>query len=154
MIKLLCVLFVFISLTAFVSAEELNFGESIDQSSLIEVSTLLSTPVQYLNKQVTVKGMIVGVCTKRGCWVDLASDTKFEKLRIKVRDGDMVFPLTAKGRDALATGVLKEIQLNLDQTRRYKAHLAKRQNEKIDVQSITEPMAIYQLSPVGVKILD
>ena len=141
-------------MTTFVNAEELNFGESVNQSTLIEISTLLSAPTQYLDKQVTVKGTIVGVCTKRGCWVDLASDAKFEKLRIKVRDGDMVFPLTAKGRDALATGILKEIKLDLEQTRRYKAHLAKRQDEEIDLQSITEPMAIYQLSPFGVKILD
>ncbi len=154
MIKSLFTLLLFISLTALVNAEELNFGESVDQSALIEISTLLSTPVQYLDKQVTVKGTVVGVCSKRGCWVDLASDAKFEKLRIKVRDGDMVFPLTAKGRDALATGILKEIQLDLEQTRRYKAHLAKRQNEEIDPLAITEPMAIYQLSPVGVKILD
>jgi hypothetical protein len=39
---------------------------------------------------------IVGVCSHRGCWVDIASDAKFDKLRIKDRDGDMVFPLLAK----------------------------------------------------------
>ena len=98
--------------------------------------------------------MIVGVCSKRGCWVELASDAKFEKLRIKVRDGDMVFPMTAKGKQAFATGTLTEIKLDLEQTRRYKMSLAKRNGDTLKVDDITEPMAIYQLSPIGVKILD
>jgi hypothetical protein len=39
---------------------------------------------------------IVCVCRHRRFWVDIASDAKFEKLRIKARDGDMVFPLLSK----------------------------------------------------------
>lgn len=145
-----------LTLSIFISAQakEVNFGAPVDESILVDISTILSSPKVYLDKTVTVSGMIVGVCNKRGCWMDLASDTKFEKLRIKVRDGDMVFPLTAKGRQALAMGTLKAIQLNLEQTRHYKESLAKRMGENFESAAITEPMAIYQISPVGVKILD
>ena len=135
-------------------AEELNFGSPIDESAKVAISSILASPEQYLEETVTVKGLIVGVCAKRGCWVELASDAKFEKLRIKVRDGDMVFPLSAKGRTALATGKLKEIPLDLEQTKQYKAYLAKRKGEDFDIAAVTEPMSIYQLAPVGVKILD
>ncbi|NRA82743.1 MAG: DUF4920 domain-containing protein, partial [Gammaproteobacteria bacterium] len=69
----------------------------------MKISTLLASPNDYLDKKITVAGTIIGVCQKRGCWMSLASDAKFEKLRLKVRDGDMVFPMTAKGRKALAT---------------------------------------------------
>ena len=77
--------------TASVVGKELAFGEQVDESKLVKISTLLKSPKDYLNKKVTVSGAIVGVCSKRGCWAELASDAKFEKLRIKVRDGDMVF---------------------------------------------------------------
>lgn len=137
-----------------VQAEELNFGTPINTDAKIKISSLLANAQDYLAQEVTVEGMVVGVCSKRGCWVELASDARFEKLRIKVRDGDMVFPMHAKGRQALATGSLQEIKLSLEQTKQYKASIAKRLGESIDVDTITEPMSIYQLSPTGVKILE
>lgn len=137
-----------------ISAEELTFGKAINENAKVKISTLLTSPESYLDKEITVNGTIVGVCSRRGCWMELASDVRFEKLRIKVRDGDMVFPLHSKGRQALATGKLKAIELNLSQTKQYKASLAKRRGEHFDVTSVTSPMSIYQLSPIGVKILD
>jgi hypothetical protein len=152
--KTLLVLFIMLSVNSWAEAKELTFGEAVDVKDTMKISTLLASPSQYVDKQVTVAGTIVGVCKKRGCWMSLASDAKFEKLRIKVRDGDMVFPMSAKGRDALATGVVKEIKLDVEQTRNYKAFLAKRLGEKFDVASITSGMSLYQLSPIGVTILD
>ncbi len=151
-ISLLIATLVVISTSAF--AEELYFGKAINEAVKVNISTLLASPELYLDKEVTISGTIVGVCSHRGCWVDIASDAKFEKLRIKVRDGDMVFPLHAKGRKALATGKLTAIELSLEQTIKYKTHSAKRRGESIELESITTPMSIYQLSPTGVKVLD
>lgn len=137
-----------------VNAKELTFGEPVNAKETMKISKLLASPQDYLDKKVTVAGTIVGVCQKRGCWMNLASDARFEKLRIKVRDGDMVFPMSAKGRQALATGYLKEIKLSLEQTQRYKAALAKRAGKNFDLASVTSGMSIYQVSPIGVKILD
>ncbi|MGB0834011.1 MAG: DUF4920 domain-containing protein [Psychrobium sp.] len=137
-----------------VNAKELTFGEPVNAKETMKISKLLASPQDYLDKKVTVAGTIVGVCQKRGCWMNLASDARFEKLRIKVRDGDMVFPMSAKGRQALATGYLKEIKLSLEQTQRYKAALAKRAGENFDLASVNSGMSIYQVSPIGVKILD
>ena len=135
-------------------AKEMTFGVPVDETAQVNISTLLAKPAEFLDQNITVSGMIVGVCSKRGCWMELASDAKFEKLRIKVKDGDMVFPLTAKGKVALATGKLKAIQLDLKQTQQHKAQLAKRNGKTFDPATVTKPMAIYQLAPVGVKILD
>jgi hypothetical protein len=152
--KILLIISTFVITSMTTSAEELTFGEAINESVQVKISTLLAAPENYLNKDVTVTGTIVSVCSHRGCWMELASDARFEKLRIKVRDGDMVFPLHAKGRQALATGKLKAIALNLEQTKKYKTQIAKRRGETLDVASITSPMSIYQLSPIGVKVLD
>jgi hypothetical protein len=46
------------------------------------------------------------------------------------------------------------IELSLEQTKKYKESLAKRRGETIDSNNITTAMSIYQLSPVGVKVLD
>lgn len=142
------------TLIASLNAKELTFGEQVNEKETMKISTLLASPQHYVDKKVTVAGTIVGVCQRRGCWMSIASDAKFEKLRLKVRDGDMVFPMSAKGRQALATGYLKEIKLSLEQTKRYKAAIAKRLGETFDIASVTSGMSIYQVAPTGVKILD
>ena len=148
------ILFITLTLSTSVFAKELFFGEAVNEKAMVNISTLLENPENYIDKEITISGTIVGVCTRRGCWADIASDAKFEKLRIKVRDGDMVFPLLAKGRQALATGTLQAIELSLAQTKSYKAMLAERRGETIATEDITVAMSIYQLSPIGVKVLD
>jgi len=75
-------------------------------------------------------------------------------LRIKVKDGDMVFPVAAKGKKGLATGVLVERKMNLEQTRQYYEHIAEEQGTIFDPNSVTEALVLYQLNPTGVTILD
>ncbi|MBY5991707.1 DUF4920 domain-containing protein [Ferrimonas balearica] len=119
----------------------------------VPLTTLMAEPDQYLDKPVTIEGEITGVCQKKGCWMTLTSDPAYPDLRIKVRDGDMVFPVSAKGRKAVATGTLKKMEMDIEQTRRFLAHQAEEQGEAFDPASVTEPMAFYQLVPTGVQIL-
>ncbi|GHG05355.1 DUF4920 domain-containing protein [Thalassotalea marina] len=130
------------------------FGSGADKSKLTAISTILSTPENYLDQSVTVQGTIVKVCKKRGCWMELASDKQYKTLRIKVRDGDMVFPMTTMGKTAYATGPLTAIPLDLEQTKRYLAYQAEEQNETFDENSVTQAITVYQLNPVGVTIAD
>lgn len=131
-----------------------QFGLPIDNSTLIKISTLMANPDNFLDEQVTIEGTVVGVCAKRGCWITIASDKRFENLQIKVNDGDMVFPMAAKGSKAIATGKLNKIQLNLTRTKALLAHRAQQSGNKFDESSVTTPMAIYQLIPSGVKIIE
>lgn len=137
-----------------VLAKPLDFGVPVDMALIEPVSSIMATPDEYLEKMVAVEGTIVAVCAKRGCWLDMASDKQFEKLRIKVKDGDMVFPLNAKGRKALAMGKLKKIALSLEKTISYRKHQAEEDGSDFDPASVTEPLVFYQLVPVGVRILD
>ncbi|MEI6858756.1 MAG: DUF4920 domain-containing protein [Shewanella sp.] len=137
-----------------VKAETINFGEGVKRELLIPVSTLMADPERYLDKNVTIKGTIVGVCEKRGCWMSIASDERFQTLKIKVKDGEMVFPLSARGKEALATGKLQALEFGLQQTREIKAYYAKEAGDEFDPASVTEAMTTYQLVPTGVSILD
>lgn len=152
--KLVTTLFLGALLFTNAYAKELTFGVPVDPSLKIEISTLMASPEQYVDQVVTVSGIIIGVCEKRGCWMKLASDAKFQNLRIKVKDGDMVFPMSAKGREALATGRFTQIKLDIEQTRKHKAHMAENHGEEFDPASVTEGMSYYQVVPVGVRILD
>ncbi|NKF49132.1 DUF4920 domain-containing protein [Shewanella sp. WXL01] len=142
------------ALIAPMSALATDFGSGVNQDLLVPVSTLMADPESYLENPVTIEGTIVGVCEHRGCWMTIASDKRFESLRIKVKDGEMVFPLTARGKKALATGKLQALRYNLEQTKEIKAYYAKEAGEEFDPASVTEPMTMYQLVPTGVSIAD
>lgn len=143
-----------LSASSAVFAAKQNFGSGADMAKLQEISSVLSSPDKYLNETVTVQGTVLGVCSKRGCWMKLASDKRFQTLRIKVRDGDMVFPMSARGKTAFATGKLSAIELSQQQATRYLAHLAKEAKQPFDPESVKGPMTIYQLVPEGVTIND
>lgn len=83
------------------------YGESVDKTSLLPVTLLLAQPTDYLDKVITVSGTVDAVCSKQGCWIKFVADKDTGPFRLKVRDGDMVFPLSAKGKTAYATGTLK-----------------------------------------------
>jgi ABC-2 type transport system permease protein len=61
-------------------------------------------PTKYNTMPVRVEGMVLDVCPKRGCWFELAGGKPGAKLKFKVTDGEMVFPVDAKGKYAVAQG--------------------------------------------------
>ena len=83
------------------------FGDAVDKTAAMPVAQLLATPQAYLDKVVTVSGTVAAVCSKQGCWMKFTADGENGPFRIKVRDGDMVFPLSAKDKTAYATGTLR-----------------------------------------------
>lgn len=87
-------------------AEQVQFGEAFDTTKVTAVSAIMAAPADYLEQTLTVAGEVTAVCSKQHCWMTLATAANEPKFRIKVRDGDMVFPLSAKGKTAYAIGVL------------------------------------------------
>ena len=73
------------------------YGNILSKTEIIEVGQLLSNSDTYLDKRLLVSGSIIEVCPMRGCWVQIQDDTSQETIRIKVTDGEIVFPLSAVG---------------------------------------------------------
>ncbi len=121
-----------------------TFGGTVDKTKLVAVADILAKPQRYLQQQVTVKGTVEAVCQKKGCWMQLAADANQPTFRIKVKDGDMVFPVSAKGKTAYASGKLDPIEMDLESTREYLAHKAEEQGESLDPASVTEAITLYQ----------
>ena len=129
------------------------YGEPLTGKDIIPIHQLLEDPAPYLGEVVRVEGLVTGVCEKRGCWMSLASDEKeFEEIRIKVDDGVIVFPMEAKGKRAVAEGVLTKVEMTMEQTLAYKKHHAEEHNEEFDPASVTEPLVFYQIKGTGAVI--
>ena len=76
---------------------------------------VLANPDSLVGKAVQVKGKVTEVCQMAGCWMALADLETAGILRVKVNDGDIVFPKEGVGRVAIAEGTLAKLTLTKEQ---------------------------------------
>ncbi len=133
-------------------AETYGAGLTLKETTL--VSAILENPDDYVGKTLQVKGLIVDVCATRGCWMYIAGDKPFQKLRFKVTDGDMVFPMTARGKEAAVEGILQKFVLTKEQVLARKNHHAEETGEPFDPASVTSGETFFQLRGLGAEIED
>ena len=96
--------------------------------------------------------MIIEVCAKRGCWVYLSSDRPFEKIQIKVNDGEIVFPMSAAGHFARVEGIVEELKMTKEQMISYKRHQAEERGEVFDPASVKGDTKIIRISGKGAEV--
>jgi hypothetical protein len=147
---IVCVFAVSVSALA---TEGTVYGKGVAASDVVAISDLLANPGKYVGKTVRVEGLITDVCPKRGCWMDLASDKEFQVVRIKVDDGEIVFPLDAKGKQAVAEGVFTKTEITQEQALEHAKHLAEEKGEKFDPEKAKDlPTVVYQIKGTGAVI--
>lgn len=127
-----------------------RYGKGLTLSQPTPVSTILASPEQYVGKTVQVRGKVTEVCTMMGCWMQVV-DQK-DGMRIKVNDGEIVFPRTAVGQTATAEGVLKKLVLNKEQAVARARHEAEEQGRKFDPASVKGGLVIYQVQGTGAVV--
>lgn len=128
-----------------------TYGKGVSGTELIKVSELVAHADTYVGKIVRVEGVVVDVCAMRGCWMDLKSDGG--KVRIKVDDGVMVFPVDATGKEAIAEGVFTKIEMTPEEARKHAKHLAEEKGQAIDAANIQDaPTVLYQIAGTGAVI--
>ncbi|QIZ77579.1 DUF4920 domain-containing protein [Ferrimonas lipolytica] len=131
-----------------------DFGEPVQPELLTDVATILANADSYENRRVTIEGEVIAVCKKAGCWLEIAAKDGSNYLKVKVKDGDMVFPTSSIGKEAIVTGTVQAKRFDLAQTKKYLAHVAEEQGQPFDPASVTAAKTLYQLVPTGVTIVD
>jgi hypothetical protein len=130
----------------------LNFGDAkVKHGTPVDLTQLLATPERFNSGTITVQGTIAAVCAKRGCWMRLQVGDG-QTLHVKVRDGDMEFPVSAKGKTALATGQLNISEIDIESQREQLAEEAATQGKAFDPASITTVKKVLQFVPTAVTI--
>ena len=131
-----------------------TYGGEFTLSDVTEISEILATPEEFVGKKVLVQGMVVDVCAKRGCWMYLASDKPFEKIQIKVLDGVIVFPMSARGKNALVEGEVEALKYSKEDAITWLQHTAEEKGESFDPTSVTSGMTVYRIKALGAEIAD
>jgi hypothetical protein len=131
-----------------------KYGAGVTQPAAVSVDEILANPKAYAGKPVRVEGMVTDVCPKRGCWFEIAGSKPGQKLRFKVQDGDMVFPMEAKGKFAVAQGMLAIKDLSLEETQKLAEYQSQEYGIAYDPASITGPSTQVRLDGTGAVIRD
>jgi hypothetical protein len=126
-----------------------TFGAGVKLEAATPISSILAEPKKFSGQTVRVEGMVTDVCEMRGCWFELAGEKAGEKLRFKVTDGEMVFPMESKGKHAVAEGVVVVKDLSLDDTKAMAIEEAKEHGQTCDPDKIVEAKSIVRLDGTG-----
>jgi hypothetical protein len=146
--------FSFLLIPALLLAAPKDLGKPLTQKEPLAITKVLATPDDFAGKTVQVKGKITEVCTMMGCWMNLVETAANKSIRIKVNDGEIVFPKEAIGKMAIAEGTFKKIELTREQAVARAKHEAEETGRKFDPAQVKGPVTIYQIQGTGARILD
>jgi hypothetical protein len=130
----------------------MKLGKPLTVKDITPIASLTAKPADYVGKTVAVMGKVSEVCSHAGCWMQLVDPASKAAVRIKVKDGEIVFPKEAIGKMATAEGVFTKIELTKEQAIGQAKHEAEENKKKFDPKSITGPVTMYRIAGTGAVI--
>ncbi|CAN5656291.1 hypothetical protein BH24ACI5_BH24ACI5_09970 [soil metagenome] len=103
--------------TVAMAAQDSKLGTGVSLTEATPIKALVNHPEDFVGKTVRIDGVATAVCESMGCWLAIStSDAKdADTIRVKVEDGVIVFPVTAKGKQVSAEGVFEEVTVKAGQ---------------------------------------
>lgn len=151
-IKLLFILFIAANFIFALSDEPDKYGKEITATGQTNISEILNNPESFIDKTVLVEGEILDVCPMMGCWIELKSDGEDGRIKVKVKDGEIVFPKEAKGKMARVEGKVYKIELTKEKAIEYFSQEAEETGNEFDPATVTGPVTLYQIKGIGAEI--
>ena len=157
-LKILTIIFLSIPLYGQTLKSEItmeNLGIGISNTDVSSITELLNNPSGYLGNNVTINGTIVDVCPMMGCWIEVKDFTSEEVIRVKVKDGDIIFPKESKNKEVLVEGVFSKLDFTEEQAIQWKIHLAEEKGIQLSSEDITldaSDLVEYRVQGLGAQI--
>ena len=132
-----------------------KYGITISMVDNEEISTLLKMPNKYLDKDILISGIITEVCPMRGCWINVKDVNTNAHIRVKVTDGQIVFPLSSKGKYIDVQGQFTKLNFTEEQAINWKIHLAEEQGVHLnyeDIEITPNDLIEYRINGTGANI--
>jgi hypothetical protein len=136
-------------------ADAKSYGAGVTLAETTSLAKILADPDAYVGKKVRIEGRVADVCPMKGCWMELSEEKAGSKLRVKVDDGVIVFPVTAKGKLAVAEGVVEAIPMTREKYVAWLEHLAEERGQKLNPATVgSGPFRILQVRGTGARIAE
>jgi hypothetical protein len=126
------------------------FGEKITEDNAVEATTIVSQIAGKDSLDAKVKGKIVDVCQKKGCWmnVDLGNN---QTMRVSFKDYSFFVPKEAGGKTVVIEGRAYNDTTSVDELRHFASDAGKTEAE---IAQITNPEPSITFEAKGVIIFD
>ncbi|MEO7795214.1 MAG: DUF4920 domain-containing protein [Thermoanaerobaculia bacterium] len=131
-----------------------SYGAGVHLSEATAIAAILDQPAAYTGKEVRIEGEVHEVCAMAGCWMEIQAGAGDRTLKVKVKDGDIVFPVTARGKRAVAQGKVEDLEMSRAKYVQFRKHAAKETGEAFDEAKLEGdgPFHVYQLAGTGAEI--
>jgi hypothetical protein len=109
--KMLTTALALCAVVSLAAAEDTKLGAGVTLKDATPIAQITARPAEFVGKTIRVDGIATAVCEEMGCWMSVAAenDVKGKTVRLKVEDGVIVFPVSAKGKKVSAEGVFEAI---------------------------------------------
>ncbi len=144
-----------VALVPYVQAGDKTYGTGVKTAETTSMAKILADPDAWVGKKVRIEGKVVDVCPMKGCWMELEETNGGAKMKVKVDDGVIVFPVDAKGKLAVAEGVVESIPMTRERYVAWLEHLAEEKGQKLDPATVGDgPYRIFQIKGAGAEIAE
>ena len=133
-----------------------NFGIEISKDIISPMTELFNNADSYLDKNVVIQGKIVDVCPMKGCWIEVKDFDSEKSIRVKVKDGEIVFPENSKNKEVLVEGIFSKLDFTEEQAIQWKIHLAEEKGIELtseDIELDASDLIEYRIKGLGVQII-
>ncbi len=142
-----------LSATAFAQPKSakagVTYGAGTTATGALEVNLLeakLDGADEYKGK---VKGTVISVCEKKGCWMKLAQ-TDGEGIMIRFKDYKYFMPKDIVGKDVVLEGVAQKTTTSVEMLKHYAEDAGK---SKEEIEKIKEPKTEIEFVATGVLVV-
>ena len=124
---------------------EQKLGTGVALTQKTSIAEVVKNPESFVGKTIRIDGTATAICQHMGCWMAVSESDKADAptVRLKVEDGVIVFPVSAKGKAVSAEGVFEKIAASDAEGKEAASEHAKAQSKA---------PATYQLKATGAII--
>lgn len=138
-----------ITLCTFVRAQSMqSFGKKISADGANKPTYVYEALKSKETAQVKVKGRILKVCKRKGCWMTMDLGNQ-NKMLIRFKDYGFFVPKDCNGKVAIVEGTAKKEVISVATLRHYAKDAGKSEKE---IKSITKPKEKITFEAVGVLL--
>lgn len=127
----------------------MTFGEKVNSEGAIDVSKLIAQVSTEKDSDVKIKGKVVDVCTKQGCWLKMET-ADGGNVMVKMKDHAFLVPVDLNGKEIVVDGTAKMKVTPVKELKHYAEDAGKTKEE---IAKITEPKKEVVVEAKGVLVL-
>ena len=126
------------------------FGHGFETDSILSIAQLSEKAINLGDTlQLTLKGNIKDVCSKKGCWMTLPVGNEDENVMVRFKDYGFFIPTDAAGKEVIVDGKAFVNEVSVADLKHYAEDAGKSPEE---IAKITEPSIEFDFDANGVLL--